>query len=75
MVFLCLLAAFIVPLFFYFPESKGLSLEEIARLFNEEITDVKLAGPETSDEKLAITKEKEHDAATSHHQSEDTPRN
>ena len=59
LVFLSLLVCFIMPLFFYFPESKGLSLEEIARLFNDETTSVRLDAPGTDQEKVDIGKEKE----------------
>ncbi len=59
LVFLSLLVCFIMPLFFYFPESKGLSLEEIARLFNDETTSVRLDAPGTNQEKQDIGKEKE----------------
>ncbi|KAJ9613070.1 hypothetical protein H2200_003011 [Cladophialophora chaetospira] len=60
LVFLSLLICFIIPLFFYFPESKGLSLEEVARLFNDEITSVRLDAMEVSgDEKMEIVLERE----------------
>ncbi|KAL1849896.1 hypothetical protein VTK73DRAFT_9790 [Phialemonium thermophilum] len=55
LVFLVALFCFIVPLFFYFPESKGLSLEEISRIFGDEATDISLEGPETADEKIAMS--------------------
>lgn len=42
LVFLIALFFFILPLFFYFPESKGLSLEEVAWLFDDEVTTVRL---------------------------------
>lgn len=59
LVFLSLLVCFIVPLFFYFPETKGLSLEEIARLFNDETTSVRLDAPETEEDNLKMVEEKE----------------
>ncbi|CAK7267422.1 hypothetical protein SEPCBS119000_002538 [Sporothrix epigloea] len=59
LVFVVLLAAFISPLFFYCPESKGLSLEEIGRLFGDEATDITLEGPETIDSKLALGRDVE----------------
>ncbi|RFU26551.1 hypothetical protein B7463_g9784, partial [Scytalidium lignicola] len=52
LVFLSLLVTFITTLFFYFPESKGLSLEEIAKLFNDEVTSIRLDAPESSEEKV-----------------------
>ncbi|KAK5257668.1 hypothetical protein LTR40_009439 [Exophiala xenobiotica] len=58
LVFLSLLVCFIMPLFFYFPESKGLSLEEIARLFNDETTSVRLDAPGMDQEKVDIGNEK-----------------
>ncbi|OAA60346.1 General substrate transporter [Niveomyces insectorum RCEF 264] len=55
LVFLIALFCFIVPLFFYFPETKGQSLEEISRLFGDEATNISLDGPGTTDEKLAVS--------------------
>lgn len=52
LVFLLALSCFIVPLFFYFPESKGLSLEEISRLFGDEATTISLEGPGTPEDKV-----------------------
>ncbi len=57
--FLIALICFIIPLFFYFPESKGLSLEEVARLFNDETTTIMLDAPETIGDKMEILKEKQ----------------
>ena len=59
LVFLIALTCFIIPLFFYFPETKGLSLEEIARLFNDETTTVRLDAPDTAEERKDIEREKD----------------
>lgn len=64
LVFVVLLAAFISPLFFYCPESKGLSLEEIGRLFGDEATDIALDGPASLDNKLALGQDVEMLEAT-----------
>lgn len=50
LVFTILLFCFTVPLFFYFPESKGQSLEEISRLFGDEATTISLKGPSKGEE-------------------------
>lgn len=59
LVFLLALGCFIVPLFFYFPESKGLSLEEIARLFGDEATTISLQGPGTLEDKIEVAEQVE----------------
>lgn len=57
--FLSLLVTFITTLFFYFPESKGLSLEEIAKLFNDEITTIRLDAPGDGEEKGEVVNQLE----------------
>ncbi|CAK7210027.1 hypothetical protein SCUCBS95973_000653 [Sporothrix curviconia] len=59
LVFVVALSVFITPLFFYCPESKGLSLEEIGRLFGDESTDIALDGPGSLDAKLALGRDVE----------------
>ncbi|ERS97293.1 Sugar transporter family protein [Sporothrix schenckii 1099-18] len=59
LVFILALAAFITPLFFYCPETKGLSLEEIGRLFGDEATDIALDGPSRLDDKLGMGRDVE----------------
>lgn len=54
LVFLIALTFFIVPTFFYYPETKNIPLEEINRLFGDDTADVNLYSPETADEKEAI---------------------
>lgn len=44
------MCVFVIPTFFYFPETKGLPLEEISRLFGDEVTDINLY-TQSSDEK------------------------
>ena len=65
LVFLIALFCFIVPLFFYFPESKGLSLEEISRLFGDEATTISLDGPGTMEEKIEVVRHREGRGDTS----------
>ena len=50
--FLCTMCVFIIPTFFYFPETKGLPLEEINRLFGDEVTEINLYA-EDNDEKVS----------------------
>ncbi|KAK9382852.1 general substrate transporter [Kockiozyma suomiensis] len=42
LVFICMSIFFFVLVFFYFPETKDLSLEEMAALFGDEVTDINL---------------------------------
>ena len=42
---------FVIPTFFYFPETKGISLEEINRLFGDETADIDLSSDAKLDEK------------------------
>ncbi|KAK2752803.1 hypothetical protein FQN55_005935 [Onygenales sp. PD_40] len=42
LVFLVGIFLFIIPTFWYYPETKGLSLEEINRLFDDEVAEVNL---------------------------------
>lgn len=56
LVFLLLLFCFTVPLFFYFPESKGVSLEEISRLFGDKATVISLKGPTKDEEREETAK-------------------
>lgn len=61
LVFLIGSVLFVIPTFFYFPETKGLSLEEINRLFGDDTADVdlsdnsKLVENKTGDEKVEQT--------------------
>lgn len=50
LILLIALVCFIIPLFFYFPETKGHSLEEIACLFNDGTTTIRLGAPDANDE-------------------------
>jgi hypothetical protein len=50
---------FVIPTFFYFPETKGISLEEISRLFGDEAADVDLQDTRKLDEKDKQIIEKE----------------
>jgi MFS family permease len=52
-VFLVALTFFIIPTFFYYPETKNIPLEEINRLFGDDTAHVNLYSPETADEKEA----------------------
>lgn len=71
LVFLCLLTFFIIPLFSYFPESKGLSLEEVNRLFDDEATNIALDSSDLAPEELEKEKQEvvETVVATKHHNS------
>lgn len=71
LVFLCLLTFFIIPLFFYFPESKGLSLEEVNRLFDDEATNIALDSSDLAPGELEKEKQEvvETVVATKHHNS------
>lgn len=42
-VFCVWLFLYMVVIYFFFPETKGLGLEEIAQVFGKDITDMKLA--------------------------------
>jgi len=49
-IFIVALTFFIVPTFLYFPETKGIPLEQIGRLFDDEIADVDLYRPKGTDD-------------------------
>ena len=54
LVFLFGIVAFTIPTFFYYPETKGIPLEEIGRLFGDEAADVDLyATGDSLDKKVA----------------------
>lgn len=42
---------FMIPTFFYFPETKGLPLEKINELFGEEVVDINLYDASKTEEK------------------------
>lgn len=65
LLFIILLFCFTVPLFFYFPESKGLSLEEISRLFGDEATTVSLGGYNKAEDREEGIKQLKNAARTS----------
>ena len=46
-IFIVALTFFIIPTFFYFPETKGIPLEQIGRLFDDKIADVDLYEPKS----------------------------
>lgn len=64
LVFLVALTFFIIPTFFYYPETKNIPLEEINRLFGDDTADVNLYSPETADEKEAMTAAHEEGSLT-----------
>lgn len=51
LVFLIGTTLFVIPTFFFFPETKGISLEEINRLWGDKAADIDLTSDSRLDEK------------------------